>query len=77
MASSSQSFVAPIDTSERVLSDGRVLVPGEPIDLDGEAQSDDHNARLIEEGQLIEVQTTVEQQSSKTKSTQKDSGGEA
>jgi hypothetical protein len=71
----SQSFVAPIDMSERVLADGRVLVPGEHIDLDDEARADDHNARLIEEGQLLEAPSAGEQ-SPKTKSTQKDNGGE-
>ena len=51
----SAQFVAPIDQSERVLADGRVLVPGEPVDLDDDAQKDPHNARLIEEGQLLKL----------------------
>jgi hypothetical protein len=54
----SAQFVAPIDQSERVLADGRVLVPGEPVDLDDDAQQDPHNARLIEEGQLLEIEQT-------------------
>jgi hypothetical protein len=49
-------FVAPLGSSERVLSSGQVVVPGEPIALDDEATSDEHNKRLIEEGQLLEVQ---------------------
>lgn len=48
-------FVAPLDSSERVLSDGRIAVPGEQVALDNDAQKDDHNKRLIEEGQLVEV----------------------
>jgi hypothetical protein len=49
-------FVAPLGSSERVLSSGQIVVPGEPIELDDEATSDEHNKRLIEEGQLLEVQ---------------------
>jgi len=30
-----------------------VAVPGEPIALDGNQQQDEHNKRLIDEGQLL------------------------
>lgn len=49
-------YVAPVDSSERVLSDGRIAVPGEPLALDNDALKDEHNKRLIEEGQLLESQ---------------------
>lgn len=49
-------YVAPLGSSERVLTNGQVAVPGESVTLDDEAQKDEHNARLIEEGQLLEVQ---------------------
>jgi hypothetical protein len=54
----SKKYVARVDASERVLSGGRVAVPGDPISLDDDAQKDEHNARLIEEGQLLEVTET-------------------
>lgn len=56
MASKSKTFVSPYGASERVLAGGGIVVPGDTIDLDDEAQGDEHNKRLIEEGQLIEVQ---------------------
>lgn len=55
--SKDKQYVAPLGTSERVLASGRVIVPGERITLAEEDQKDEHNARLIEEGQLLEVQT--------------------
>jgi hypothetical protein len=48
-------FVGPIHGRERVLSDGRVIVPGEEFELDDEAQKDEHNKRLIESGQVLAV----------------------
>lgn len=59
----SKQFASPIDASERVLADGRVIVPGTPVDLDDESQKSAHNQRLIAERQLIEVKT---QKSSKS-----------
>lgn len=51
-----KSFLPSTTASERTLSDGRVLVPGEdPVKLTAEEQDDPHNKRLIEEGQMIEV----------------------
>jgi len=64
-APKSKQFVSPIDRSERVLSDGRFLVPGEPFDLSEEEQQDQHNARLIEEGQILEVEPQTQTQSTK------------
>jgi hypothetical protein len=52
----SKKFVAPYGSSENVLSDGRVLIPGEPVELDDDALKDEHNQRLIEDGQIAEVQ---------------------
>lgn len=51
----SKMFSVRTDASERILSDGRVLVRGEPVSLDEDEQNDPHNKRLIEEGQVIEV----------------------
>lgn len=48
-------FSSPIDASERTLADGRVVVPGEPIELSKDDLKDPHNMRLIEEGQLLEI----------------------
>lgn len=50
-----KSFVARLDSTERVLADGRVVVPGEPFDLSVDDQKDQHNKRLIEEGQIVEA----------------------
>jgi hypothetical protein len=51
-------FVAPLGSSEKILADGRFLVHGETVSLEDDEQKDDHNARLIEEGQLLEVGKT-------------------
>lgn len=61
-------FVSPPNASEHVLSDGRVLTPWEPVELDADALKDEHNKRLIEEGQIVEVK--------EGKSTSTSSGGE-
>lgn len=47
-------FVTPVDSTERVLSSGQVLVPGEPVELSADDQKDEHNKRLIDEGQIVE-----------------------
>jgi hypothetical protein len=47
-------YTARVDSTERVLSSGQVLVPGEPADLSAEDQKDEHNKRLIDEGQIVE-----------------------
>lgn len=47
-------YLVTADASERVLADGRVLVPGEPVELKPEEAREPHNARLIEEGQIVE-----------------------
>lgn len=48
-------FVGPLDATERVLADGRPIVPGEPFELKGDALKDPHNKRLIDEGQIVEM----------------------
>lgn len=55
----SKNYVARVDASERVLTGGRVAVPGVPFPLDDDAQKDEHNARLIEEGQILEIKETT------------------
>jgi len=70
-----KTYIAPIDKSERVLSDGRVAIPGVPLDLDDDAQADEHNARLIDEGQLLEL-PSAGGQSVGTQSAQTEDGGE-
>ena len=50
-----KSYVTKLDSSERVLASGRVLVPGEPVDLDSDELKDPHNKRLIDEGQIVEA----------------------
>jgi hypothetical protein len=54
--SQSKSYIAPLDVTERVLSDGRVITPGEPFDLSASDQNDEHNRRLIDEGKISEVE---------------------
>lgn len=53
-------YVQPIDASEKVLADGSVPTPGEPFELKGDDLKDEHNQRLIEEGQLIEYKPPKE-----------------
>jgi|1185.fasta_scaffold1596724_2 hypothetical protein len=53
--SQSKTYVAPLDVTERVLADGRVITPGEPFELSASDQNDDHNRRLIEEGKFSEA----------------------
>lgn len=48
-------FMAPIDQSERVLVNGRYVVPGTQFQMTDEEQALEHNARLIEERQILEV----------------------
>jgi len=48
-------FVGAQGASERVLADGRVVIPGEVIDLKPEDLKDEHNKRLVDEGQLLEA----------------------
>jgi hypothetical protein len=48
-------FQATYDSKERVLADGRVVVPGEPFDLTSDDQKDSHNKRLIDSGQIVAV----------------------
>jgi hypothetical protein len=57
VAKSSQ-YAAPITGTERVLSSGRVVVPGEYFQLDDEELNDDHTKRLLDEGQILEVAST-------------------
>lgn len=47
-------YLINADASERVLADGRVLIPGEPVELDPDQAKEPHNKRLIDEGQLVE-----------------------
>lgn len=46
-------YVATLDSSERVLADGRILTPGEPVNLTADDVKDPHNKRLIDEGQIV------------------------
>ena len=48
-------FIAPVDATERVLSSGQVLVPGEPFELSDKDLKDEHNKRLLDEGQIVEL----------------------
>ena len=50
-------YAGIIGASESILADGRVVVPGEPIDLSSDDLKDEHNKRLIDEGQLVEMQS--------------------
>lgn len=61
-------FASPLGSSERVLSDGSVATPGEPVMLDADAQKDEHNKRLIDEGQLVEVRDKEQEVRSETRS---------
>ncbi len=51
-------FYAPSTATERVLASGRVLAPDEEFDLKKDEADDPHNKRLIEEGHIVEVETT-------------------
>jgi hypothetical protein len=55
-----KTYVSSASASERVLADGRVAVPGEPVSLDGDQQKDEHNKRLIDSGQLLQTTDTTE-----------------
>jgi len=55
VAGSAKKYVSPIDASERTLSNGQVLVPGEATPIEADLMKDPHNQRLLEEGQLLEV----------------------
>ena len=48
-------FYVSLQASEATLSDGRVLQRGQEIQLSKAETEDEHNARLIEEGQLQAV----------------------
>lgn len=50
-------FYVSLQASEATLSDGRVLQRGQEISLSKADTEDEHNARLIEEGQLTAVNT--------------------
>lgn len=58
-------FYSPLDASERILSSGRPLAPGEFFDLDQEEQDDEFNKRLIDEGQILPVPDPVKKEDSK------------
>jgi hypothetical protein len=53
-------YATPLDSRERVLADGRVAIPGELIEISAEDAKDEHNKRLIEEGQLVKVNPAKE-----------------
>lgn len=55
------SYASPLDSSERVLADGRVVTPGIIVELTKEDEKDEHNKRLIDEGQLVKVVAIKEQ----------------
>lgn len=48
-------FYVSLQASEATLSDGRILQRGQEINLTKEDVQDEHNARLITEGQLQAV----------------------
>jgi hypothetical protein len=50
-----KTFMPRVTASERTLEDGRVMVVGEPVELTADDLKKEHNKRLIESGQLIEV----------------------
>lgn len=49
-------FYVSLQASEATLSDGRILQRGQEITLTKEEVTDEHNARLITEGQLTAVE---------------------
>lgn len=50
-----KTFAPRVGACEGTLEDGRVLVPGEQYELTDEQQKNEHNARLIESRQIVEV----------------------
>lgn len=50
-----KSFLPRIGASENTLEDGRVLVPGEKVELSADDLKSEYNKRLIESGQIVEV----------------------
>jgi hypothetical protein len=44
------------------LADGSILAPGEAKELDAEAQADPYNARLIEEGRIVDTTAVIEEE---------------
>lgn len=52
------------------LAGGRVVGPGEVVDLSAEDASDEHNKRLIDEGIFIEVEAQPESKDKKSTSKQ-------
>jgi hypothetical protein len=50
-------FSGRVGASESILEDGRVIVPGEKVDLTPEQMRDPHNKRLIDDRHIIEVKS--------------------
>lgn len=48
-----------IHTSALDLTGGQILAPGEIVSLSADGEKDGHNARLIEEGKLLEIKSTT------------------
>lgn len=57
----SKKFLGVRNASERMLANGRVIVPGEPFELSDEDLKDPHNKRLISEGQIVEDKSKKEE----------------
>lgn len=48
-------YVSKLDSSERVLADGSIISPGEPRELSSDDLKNEHNKRLLDEGQIVEA----------------------
>lgn len=48
-------YIGTLSSTERVLSDGKIIEPGREFDLKKDAENDPHNARLIRQGQIVAV----------------------
>jgi hypothetical protein len=56
--------------TEAALADGRPLIRGEYVNLSREEAEDDHNNRLIADGQLLPTTTTGEKLAEQAKEEQ-------
>jgi hypothetical protein len=63
-----KTYAPRVGASETTLADGRVMVIGEEYELSTEDLKDEHNKRLIDSRQIVEVKKPK-------KSTQKEASG--